>query len=294
MSLFKEVQAELFEFIGLKNKAKKSLEPEKKAPPKASFDSFEGLPWPVEIVRKAHRRSFSLSVTQKAHLKVFCNIGMSEQEILSALQNYADWIEEGMLEAKKRHQKFPKREWKNGEVFYYQGAPYQMLLSPSGVKKPHIKFMTQSFEYFYPRTWLELEEKELQNKLKTYFLKAFGLRSKEILNQVFNEASEATQLKSRKLSFRNQKSRWGSCSSKGDISLNWKLACFRKEIQYYVIVHELCHLVHQNHSQEFWSLVERFCPDRKALSKELNAKAFHVDPFSSKSELYENNPALIQ
>lgn len=59
---------------------------------------------------------------------------------------------------------------------------------------------------------------------------------------------------------KDQKSRWGSCSGKGNLNFNWRLVMAPGEVLDYVVIHELCHLVHMNHSPEFWELVERSCP----------------------------------
>ncbi|MBO2517192.1 MAG: metal-dependent hydrolase [Clostridiales bacterium] len=71
-----------------------------------------------------------------------------------------------------------------------------------------------------------------------------------------------------KLSFRFQKTRFGSCTSKGgNISLNCLLVLMPRELQDYVIVHELCHIRHPDHSPAFWKEVEKYCPDCKELRK---------------------------
>ena len=73
----------------------------------------------------------------------------------------------------------------------------------------------------------------------------------------------------RDVKIRGQKTRWGSCSSNGNLSFNYKLLQYRKHVIDYVIIHELCHTKHMNHSQKFWKLVERYCPDYKNIKKEL-------------------------
>lgn len=66
---------------------------------------------------------------------------------------------------------------------------------------------------------------------------------------------------------KNQKTLWGSCSSKGNINYNYKIVMAPLEILDYIVVHELCHLVHMNHSKDFWDLVEIVIPDWKKKKK---------------------------
>ncbi len=72
-----------------------------------------------------------------------------------------------------------------------------------------------------------------------------------------------------RISIRDQHSRWGSCSAKGNINFNYKLILLPDVLRDYVVVHELCHLGELNHSRRFWALVERTVPEYKKLQKRL-------------------------
>jgi len=79
----------------------------------------------------------------------------------------------------------------------------------------------------------------------------------------------ATGVSYSRISVRRQRSRWGSCSARGTISLNCCLLFQRPCVVDYLIVHELMHVRHMNHSARFWQAVERHCPDWRALDREL-------------------------
>lgn len=70
-----------------------------------------------------------------------------------------------------------------------------------------------------------------------------------------------------KVNVRDTSSRWGSCSAKGNLSFSWKIFIMPEELVDYLVVHELAHRKHMNHSHEFWNEVERYIPDYKKLKK---------------------------
>jgi predicted metal-dependent hydrolase len=74
-----------------------------------------------------------------------------------------------------------------------------------------------------------------------------------------------------KVSIRNQKTRWGSCSRRGTLVFNYKIALLPLEIADYIIVHELCHLGEFNHSRNFWTLVAQTIPNYKEIRRKLKS-----------------------
>jgi len=80
------------------------------------------------------------------------------------------------------------------------------------------------------------------------------------------------RFKIRRISIRNQRSRWGSCSKKGNLNFNYRIVLLPPVVSDYIIVHELCHLGEFNHSKRFWGLVAKTIPDYQQIRKELRGK----------------------
>jgi predicted metal-dependent hydrolase len=82
-----------------------------------------------------------------------------------------------------------------------------------------------------------------------------------------------------RITLRNQKTRWGSSSSKRTISLNWRIIMASREVRDYLIIHELAHQRHMNHSKEFWSLVASWCPGYRFCDSWLSEHAYLLSIF---------------
>ena len=108
--------------------------------------------------------------------------------------------------------------------------------------------------------------------------KRLRLAAKEYIPQrvaCFHQITGGTYTK---ITIRNQKSRWGSCSSRGTLSFNYRLMLAPPEILDYVVVHELCHLRHMNHSKDFWLMVESILPDYKNARRYLKEHGHELTP----------------
>lgn len=127
-------------------------------------------------------------------------------------------------------------------------------------------------------------KKACREKLKNWVT----LKAKEYLVPCVNNLIIETGLNISKLTIRSQKTRWGSCSSKASISLNYKLVFLPEKLAKYIVIHELCHIKHFDHSKQFWALVEQFEPQYKECRKLLNKISLHVSDWGLISEHSEH------
>lgn len=84
-----------------------------------------------------------------------------------------------------------------------------------------------------------------------------------------------------RISVRDTRSRWGSCSSTGNLNFSWRLVFAPREVMEYVVAHEVAHLRHMNHSQNFWNLVECLCPDYEVAKEWLRLHGKHLYRFNA-------------
>ena len=97
------------------------------------------------------------------------------------------------------------------------------------------------------------------------------ISKKYLLNRV-QELADRHNFEYNDVRVKGQRTRWGSCSSKKNLNFNWRLIHTSKECIDYVIIHELAHTVHMNHSRNFWNLVEQFVPNYRVIKNSLREK----------------------
>ena len=138
------------------------------------------------------------------------------------------------------------------------------------IKSNELKIITKNnIVYFHYPANINFSSPQIQNALKEAYLKAIKIEAKNYLPTRLEFLAKKFNFDYGKVSLRNQKTRFGSCSFQNNISLNINLMNYDFDCIDYVLIHELCHTKIKNHSQKFWQEVEKYCPDYKTLRKKL-------------------------
>ena len=139
--------------------------------------------------------------------------------------------------------------------------------APYAMKNIEIKELLKEKEAWILRNLKKIEEKQLQSetteKLSREEVQQLAELALKVIPDKVRYYAEIMQVSYGKITIRNQRTRWGSCSAKGNLNFNCLLMLVPDEVVNYVVVHELCHLLEMNHSESFWRQVERMIPDYK-------------------------------
>lgn len=146
----------------------------------------------------------------------------------------------------------------------YIGKKHQLFVTSTLATKNQTKILNGRIS-----VKLSQSQKNRQNTVEKAVEKALANECQELIEPRVSDLAYDTGINYLSVKFKKLKSRWGSCDSKGNITLNIFLVQLDWKLIDYVILHELAHVTHQNHSSNFWSLVEHHMPDYKQRRREL-------------------------
>ena len=214
---------------------------------------------PHKII-KSKRRTLSLSINENAELIVRAPNQISNKQIEEFIIEKSKWINKNKNLMQSRI-----NEMNNSDSNYlFLGNIYPLIKvyeNPNKIDFNGTEFITSI---------------ENQDKFKASLKSWYKIKFKEIAIPRLNYFSDKYNLKINQVRFKNQKTLWGSCSSKNNINLNYLLVMAPMIVIDYVIIHELVHTVHKNHSENFWNAVEAIMPDYKKAKKWLNKNGYKL------------------
>ena len=200
------------------------------------------------------RKSVAIHIDPYGQIEVLAPKGTSEDYIIQVIEQKWDWLQQRLTEIKDRMNGPKEKVYDPGEVFLYLGKSYPILISEdSEIDKDYVMFEGGNLHIYVK----EQEEERIKRALKRFYTQ----KCKAIVVDRLKTHQHNFKTKPRSISITDNQSTWGTCDSKLQLTFNWKLAMAPMEVIDYVVVHEMCHMVHLNHDRSFWRLVGSIISD---------------------------------
>lgn len=213
------------------------------------------------IKRGRRKKTVALQIQPNSTVVVLSPYFLDKDKIKEIVRKRARWIIQKQEKIKKLNAEMPQKEFVSGESFPYLGREYRLKVIKSKDEKCcPCKLMSGRF---YVEINNKFSDRGASKIVKEKLLEWYIEHAKEKINERVQRYSKLIGIIPQKIIIRNQEKRWGSCSHSGVLRFNWKAIMAPLSVLDYVIVHELCHRIHQNHSPDFWQKVGSVIPDYK-------------------------------
>lgn len=216
----------------------------------------------IEIIKTSRKGSIALKV-EPNRVALMVPKNMSAETISSFINSEQSWL---LAKITSQQQKMPKQlNFKHSSELDSE----LLLFGKKIIYKENYGLLVNKITYQFNDNTLTLfckQQRALKNisaSIRTIAISFFVQQLDEFIKCTLPSLAKIIQVDPSIISIKNYKSRWGSCCANGQIQFNWRLAMAPKAVIEYVIIHELCHLIHANHSKQYWQIVAIFCPNYK-------------------------------
>ncbi len=234
-----------------------------------------------QLIRSARRKTLGLQVK---HGKVIVRAPsfLTDQQILSFIKEKSTWLKT-KVDLQRSLPQFTAISLVHGSMLWINGEQKKLTI----IYQPMAQILNLRDEF---RVVLALRNR-IENNTSQASEAVINVTNKKVKKQIehwfkqslesylalrLTELSEKTNLIAKSYKVRQYKARWGSCNSRGELSFNYLLMMTPNWVIDYVIVHELCHLIHMNHSKDFWQLVAKHYPNFQLAKSWLKTHQRHL------------------
>lgn len=206
----------------------------------------------IEVVRTSRIKTASIKIIDGS-IKLAIPEKLSDTEIKQLIKRRSFWIKQKIKQQASIVPYRPK-EYVSGESFPYLGRNYRLkLLHHEGTG---VKLKDGYLE-------CSISKKADPQKVKEILVSWYKEHALERLIEKTERYSKIIRANPQSVDIKDYKARWASCSSNGKITYNWRIILAPHHIVDYIVVHELCHIMHPNHSTDYWKSVKNILPDYK-------------------------------
>ncbi len=218
------------------------------------------------LLERSRRRSIGMTVCAQG-LRVRAPLGVGHGAVERVLQDKADWIVRKLAEQQQRSQQLlsARIAWGEQAQLPYLGRPLRLQALAAGQRQPAVLVPSETGALLQLPLPAGATADQIRTAVHAWWLRAARSHFAERLDHF----APLLGVQWRSLRLSSARTRWGSARSDGSIRLNWRLMHYAPEVIDYVVVHELSHLRHMDHSPRFWATVASVLPGYKALRQQL-------------------------
>lgn len=203
-----------------------------------------------------NRASIGISIDGYGNIEVLAPRNTPDEKVYHALEAKWDLIQEKVQEMNDRLKGPQNKVYENGESFLYLGETYPIeIVQDKNLAQDSVVFDNEKL-----RIYVRQHDAE---KNKQVLKRFYYQQCKQLVEQSVSFNQSYFKTKPRSIRITDSKTTWGTCDSKHQLTFNWRLAMAPSDVINYVVVHEMCHMVHLNHDRSFWRLVGKIVPDFK-------------------------------
>ena len=219
---------------------------------------LDGVEIPYRLVRRRGRKRLTMKLIPREGLTVHAPPRCPLKEVDAFLAREADWLRLGLQELRQWEEDHPRRRFVSGETLFLLGESWPLLVIEreggvrARVRSRSLRGSPGEVELLLPAGLAADERESLARSVLERWYRRLARR---LLEERVAHWEPRIGVSSTGLSIRDNRSRWGSCSESGGLSFTWKIVMAPPEVVDYLVVHELCHIRHLDHSPLFWDLV---------------------------------------
>ncbi len=216
------------------------------------------MQFPFPVVERSHHKARYIRISVNAMGEVLLTIParVTKAEARAFLVSRVEWVQAQLVKLKTQAPRAAGRtpQWNDHDTLPLRGVELPLRWSRASVARAQVRLAADCVEVFASR---DTRPEQLTRVLKVALMREARVEAEDLLNQEAHRLGVQWQT----LRIGDPRAQWGSCTRAGDISLSWRLLLSPPAVFRYVVIHELCHLPHPDHSPRFWALVAQQMPD---------------------------------
>lgn len=213
-------------------------------------DYNQGMDPLIDEIKFSRRRTLAIEVQPGGKVIMRAPLGTKESKMRAFVREKADWIRKAKTRMERYQSKVPFYQFVQGEQLLFLGKNYPLALLPK--VKGGLEFSKENGFV------LQSDRKEDASRLLTKFYRE---ETRKLTSFFAEQYAKKWGLTYKAIRITGAKKRWGSCSGKNNLNFSYRLAMLPIEVLEYVLVHELAHTRHHDHSKAFWEFVTQMLPE---------------------------------